>query len=152
MLCGRVVEGRADLVVLLASQGGRILLFVLLHDPGVGALLGHSRGLCLLVEACELRVAQTAGALPLTALCGLLAASSAGSFALRAEVTVVGVVLALVDGELLEKVVFQGVGVGRALGLGGVIVPADGVDGGLDGLVVVVEVQPADRQVGLVGT
>ena len=78
------------------------------------------------------------------------AASSAGSFALRAEVTVVGVVLALVDGELLEKVVFQGVGVCRALGLGGVIVPADGVDGGLDGLVVVVEVQPADRQVGLV--
>ena len=56
----------------------------------------------------------------------------------------------MVDGELLEKVVFQGVGVGRALGLGGVIVPADGVDGGLDGLVVVVEVQPADRQVGLV--
>ena len=150
MLCGRVVEGRADLVVLLAGQGGRILLFVLLHDPGVGALLGHSCGLCLLVESRELRVAQTAGALPLTALCGLLAASSAGSFALRAEVTVVGVVLALVDGELLEKVVFQGVGVGRALGLGGVIVPADGVDGGLDGLVVVVEVQPADRQVGLV--
>lgn len=39
---------------------------------------------------------------------------------------------------------------GRALGLGGVIVPADGVDGGLNGLVVVVKVQPADRQVGLV--
>ena len=148
--CG--VERVADLVVFLTGQGGRILLLVLLEDPGVGALAAHAGGLCLLVEAAELRVAEPAGALALSLTLLALSGGScaAGALALCAEVVVVGVVLALVDCELLEKVVFQGVGVGCALGLGRVVVPADRVDHGLDGLVLVVEVRPADRQVGLV--
>ena len=62
--CG--VERVADLVVFLTGQGGRILLLVLLEDPGVGALAAHAGGLCLLVEAAELRVAESAGALALS--------------------------------------------------------------------------------------
>mgnify|MGYP005877675979 CR=1 FL=1 len=103
MLRGSSVEGVADLVVLLPGQGGRILLLVLLEDPGDGALLGHAGGLCLLVEAAELCLGQAARALPLTLLALSLLLSQLSLRSLRLRALICGTPTVLIRGGKLQQ-------------------------------------------------